>query len=95
MENKDGAGDVKSKSDCKELFHLSAIRVVSVNPKMKKNPPQKMWYHEILLPPLKFYMESTPALCPPPPSTMGPNPFPVAPDQQYLAFLRSLTEMKL
>lgn len=36
MENKDGAGDVKSKSDCKELFHLSAIRVVSVNPKMKE-----------------------------------------------------------
>ena len=52
-------------------------------------------HHEIFLPPLKFYMESTPALCPPPPSRMGPNPFPVAPDQQYLAFLRSLTEMKL
>lgn len=95
MENKDGAGDVKSKSDCKELFHLSATGVVSINPKMKKNPPQKMWYHEILPLPLKFYMESTPALYPPPPSRMGPNPFPVAPDQQYLAFLRSLTEMKL
>lgn len=77
----------------KGLLHFRATWTIGITPKMKIQLRSR---NEVLLPPLKFYREHIPALCPPSSVPRAvPNPFPSAPDLQCLTFLWSPIELKI